>query len=190
MKIKLTLAAALCFTVLCGKAQAQGVYSRNDLQIWEYSTPTEMLASAWMQVDYSTQVYYGLTMGVEIIRSVDAGTPQCGTTPCWDYQQASFYDASMVKVTTSLLYDPADEYETKAYPKVDVHFRSDDGIYFRDYYNFATYQDGVPVLWPAAGGAFNFLGNGPEVQVSYSQIFLGTLNTLFRAVRSTARPIM
>jgi hypothetical protein len=138
-----------------------------------------MLAFASMDIDYSTQVYYNLTLGVLLFNRTDWGKPECDTTPCWTYQQMTLNDTTSIYVTATLVYDPADEYNTEANPSVTTNFRSDDGIYFKDYYNFAVFQDGVPVLWPAAGGAYGFNGPGPQRDISFSTIFLGTLNALF-----------
>lgn len=171
MKPLIVLFVLLCGVAFSGQVHAQTVYTYNDIQ-FDPVTPGNIMGTGYMEVSYSAQVYYNLRLEVMIYNT--------RTWPNnYDLQAYEYRDITYLSGTASVPYDSAGEYESKITPYVQPNFRSDDGIYFRDYYNFAVFEDGVPVLWPAAGGPFNFFGPGPQVDVSFSQIFLGTLNTLF-----------
>lgn len=177
MKTLIVLAIWLCCVTLSGRVRAQTVYSYNDIQA-DPVIPGNIMGTGYMEVDYSSQVYYNMRLEVMIYNT--RTWPNNYHLQAYEYQ-----DVTSLSGAASVPYDSAGEYESKITPYVKPNFRSDDGIYFRDYYNFAVFGDGVPVLWPAAGGAFSFIGPGPEELALCLDIFRHAEQPFFR--RSEAR---
>lgn len=69
MKVKLVIAAFLCCIALSGEAQAQDVWTCNDLQFngCTGEDPTKICAIGSMDMGYSTQAYYNMRMSIRLV---------------------------------------------------------------------------------------------------------------------------
>lgn len=170
MEARLAVVAALFCAVMSGPARAQELYATSFLQVYDEQPPTRMLGVGILDMGYSTQMYYDMSMSVSLRTMSDPWG--------FDYNVYSGQMVTWLGGSSSLEYDPTREYETEMQPSVLPYFRNEDGA-FVDHYFYGTYLDGVPVLWPGGGGAYPFYGPGPEITTNYYSIVVGTLNSIF-----------
>ena len=151
MKAKLIMAAFLCCVALTISASAQTAWAYSDLQFngCDGHTPTKICGIGSIQLDYTTQAYYNMQLYVKIV-----------DVQMWpnnyDLQVYSVSGTTSISGTAEVNYSSTHEYFTEMQPVLGPMARSDDGVYYRDYYNFA-YFNSFPVLWPAAGGLSDFM---------------------------------
>jgi hypothetical protein len=180
IKSLLMIIVALCCLAWPAESRAQDIYTYSNIQFYP-DDPTRILGSGTMQMDYSSQVYY--TMRLEVSIWSTGASPET-----FDLQVREMFDVTWQHCYAWVDYDPAAEYDTKMNPIVYTSFRSDDGVFYRDYYNYAVYEDGLPVMWPGAAGAYGFAGTGPENNTSFSQVLLGSLFAIFSAGSAHGTP--
>lgn len=170
--LHLIVIAALCCISLAGEVRAQTIWTWSDIQFNGCTglDPSKICGTASMQIDYSTQVYYNLQLDVNLT--------DINMWPSnYDVQRYSALDSTYLSGAAEVNYYSTNEYETEAFPTVDIAFRSEDGAYL-DHYNYGIYLDGEPVLWPGAAGSYGFNGPGPEIRLNFINIGLGTLSSL------------
>jgi hypothetical protein len=73
-------------------------------------------------------------------------------------------------------YDPDADYATEVYPTVHVIYRHSPGDTYADYYNYVQWTYATQVYAPYS---FGFTGPGPDVGISFSDILLGYVFSIF-----------
>ncbi|HKP36366.1 MAG TPA: hypothetical protein VJT71_05870 [Pyrinomonadaceae bacterium] len=139
------------------------------MSVVEYYEPTN---SIWVwadtSADYGTFANYCLGHFGYVYKNDVEQTMFNGYT-CGEYIANLYYEVFVP-------YDPDADYTVEVNSDVELRHQGANGWGYDDYSNYNLWANGDPVYFP---GYFGFSGPGPEVEISGSDIFLGTVYGLF-----------
>lgn len=165
MRIKLFPIIVVAMSCLAFSQEAKANRVMVNTDVYYDSAQNRMVGYTEAQSSYIGGMYYCLSVTVYL--TTDTG--QFTGNSAWD---GCLYGWARTEAT--LPYDPNAEYSVDGEHTAEPYYRNDLGE-LEDYYNFQTYEFGVPVYYP---GAYTFTGPGPR-RPSLGEIFLGTTLALF-----------
>lgn len=142
-----------------------------------YYEPTNSIrAYAWTITDYSTLAYYTVAQwGYVSKNDVVQGDMFYNET----FENSDLYYEEFFP------YDPAADYTIEAYTHLILRYRHPIGDSYEDYYNYVQWTYGNSVYHPYY---FGFTGPGPDAQIDYSTILLGTVFSIFTEGATAGQP--
>ena len=165
MRIKLFTIIVVAMSCLAFSQETKANRVMVNTDVYYDSAQNRMVGYTEAQSSYIGGMYYCLSVTVYL--TTDTG--QFTGNSAWD---GCLYGWARTEAT--LPYDPNAEYSVDGEHTAEPYYRNDLGE-LEDYYNFQTYEFGVPVYYP---GAYTFTGPGPR-RPSLGEIFLGTTLALF-----------